>query len=79
MQLHTGESFDVVSHPAEPVCKPMAELGPGFVEMPKKQSIPMIEQAILSWTPGRAAAALWLVVQRGVGEAWAATGSEARS
>ena len=79
MQLHTGEKFDDVSHPAEPSCKSVAARGPGFTKMPENQSIPMFEQTILSWTPGRLAAALWLLVQRGARAAWATTGSEVHS
>lgn len=79
MQLHTGKNVDVVSCPADPGCGPMTELGPGFTAMPEIKSISMIEQKFLSWTPSRAAAALWLVVQRGARAAWATTGSEARS
>jgi hypothetical protein len=79
MQLHTGKSFDVVLHAAEVGPRLVAELGPGFTAMPEVQSISMIEQTILSWTPGRTLGALWLSIQRGVRAALAPTGSEIRS
>ncbi len=79
MQLYTGNTFEAVSRPVDPDCSAVAELGPGFAAMPEVQSISMIEQTIVSWTPGRAAAVLWLLVQRGARAAWASTFSEANS
>ena len=79
MQLHTGNTFDAVSRPVDSGYTAAAQLGPGFTAMPETQSISMIEQTILPWTPGRAAAALWLIVQRGARAAWASTFSEASS
>jgi hypothetical protein len=79
MQLYSGKSLDVVLSPAEADGRRVAELGPGFSAMPEILSISMIEQTILSWTPGRALGALWLLAQRGVRAAWAPAGSEARS
>lgn len=79
MQLYTGKSFDVILHPAKAGSRHVAELGPGFTAMPEIQSISMIEQTILSWTPGRALGALWLLLQRSARAARAPAGSEARS
>jgi hypothetical protein len=79
MQLPNGKNFEVVSRPADTGRRQVAEIGPGFTAMPESQSISMIEQTILSWTPSRAAAALWLLVQRGARATRASEGSEARS